>query len=221
MHDKFTVIDRADVWSGSMNYTLSGAYQDNNNIIEISSPQVAEDYTAEFDEMFVQNLFGPDVGTAATPYPGLMVDTTPVEIYFSPDDGVAAQIMTLIQAAQESIYFMAFSFTSNNLGAAIRERAAGGLMVAGVMDDGQINSNQGTEFDLFKQAGLDVRRDGNAGQMHDKVIIIDRSMVITGSYNYTASAEDYNDENVIILHNTVIAEQYLAEVQRIFDIAQP
>lgn len=220
MHDKFVVIDRTEVWTGSMNYTASGAYQDNNNLIKIRSSLVAEDYTTEFNEMFVQNLFGPDIG-AATPNPGITLDDTPVEIFFSPDDGVAAHILTLLQAAQESIYFMAYSFTANDLGGAIRERAAGGVTVAGVMDDSQINSNQGTEYDQFIQAGLNVRRDGNTGQMHDKVFIIDRSIVITGSYNFTASAEENNDENVVIIHNADIAALYLDEFQRIFELSQP
>ncbi len=220
MHDKFVVIDRSEVWTGSMNYTTNGAYEDNNNLIRIRSTQVAEDYTTEFDEMFVQNLFGPDA-LAETPNPSLTIDGTPLEVYFSPDDGVAAHILTLLQGAQESIYFLAYSFTSNDLGDAIRQRAADGLTVAGVMDDGQVNSNQGTEYDSFEQAGLDVRRDGNPGLMHHKVIIIDRKIVITGSYNFSTSAEERNDENVVIIHNAYVAAQYLAEFQRVHDQAQP
>lgn len=220
MHDKFVVIDRSEVWTGSMNYTTNGAYEDNNNLIRIRSTQVAEDYTTEFNEMFEENLFGQDAITA-TPNPSLTIDGTPVEIYFSPDDGVAAQLLVLLQGAQESIYFMAYSFTTNDLGDAIRQRTADGLTVAGVMDDGQINSNQGTEYDPFKQAGLDVRRDGNAGQMHHKVIIIDRSIVITGSYNFSASAEERNDENVVIIYNPDVAARYLAEFQRVYDQEQP
>ncbi len=220
MHNKFVVIDRAEVWTGSMNFTTSGAYEDNNNLIRIHSTQVAEDYTTEFNEMFVENLFGPDV-RAATPNPSLTIDSSPVEIYFSPDDGVAAHILSILQDAQESIYFMAYSFTANDLGDAIRQRAADGLTVAGVMDDGQIKSNQGTEYDPFKQAGLDVRRDGNAGLMHHKVIIIDHSIVITGSYNFSASAETHNDENVVVIHNADVAAQYMAEFQRVYDQAQP
>lgn len=220
MHNKFVVIDRSAVWTGSMNYTTSGTYEDNNNLICIRSTKVAEDYTTEFNQMFVENLFGPDK-PVATPNPGLTIDGNPVEIYFSPDNGVAAHILALLQEAQESIYFMAYSFTANDLGDAIRQRAAAGLTVAGVMDDGQINSNRGTEYDPFKQAGLDVRRDGNAGLMHHKVIIIDRKIVITGSYNFSASAETSNDENVVIIHNADIAAQYLEEFRRVYDQAQP
>jgi phosphatidylserine/phosphatidylglycerophosphate/cardiolipin synthase-like enzyme len=220
MHDKFVVIDRSEVWTGSMNYTTSGAYKDNNNLIRFRSTQIAENFTTEFNEMFENNLFGPDAGKAS-PNPSLTINSTPVVITFSPEDGVAAQLLALLQGAQESIYFMAYSFTANDLGEAIRQRAADGLTVAGVMDDDQINSNQGTEYDLFIQAGLNVRRDGNTGQMHHKIIIIDRSIVISGSYNFTTSAEQRNDENVVIITNTDVAAQYLAEFQRVYDQGQP
>jgi phosphatidylserine/phosphatidylglycerophosphate/cardiolipin synthase-like enzyme len=220
MHNKFVVIDHADVWTGSMNYTISGAYEDNNDLIRIRSSQVAEDYTTEFNEMFEEAMFGP-AALALTPYPSVMIDGTQVEILFSPDDGVAAKILSLIKSAHKSIYFLAYSFTSNDLGNAIRQRAADGLTVAGVMDDGQIVSNQGTEYDAFMQAGLDVRRDGNPGLMHHKVMIIDQSIVITGSYNFSASAETSNDENVIFIHSVDAAGRYFAEFQRIYDQAQP
>ncbi len=78
-------------------------------------------------------------------------------------------------------------------------------------------SNQGTEFELFRESGLDVRRDGNPGLMHHKIIIIDRSIVITGSYNFTASAEDRNDENIIIIFNPDIAEFFFAEFKQVFE----
>jgi phosphatidylserine/phosphatidylglycerophosphate/cardiolipin synthase-like enzyme len=220
MHHKFVVIDRSEVWTCSMNFTASGVYRDNNNLIRIRSTQVAEDFTTEFTEMYVENLFGPEKGFS-NPNPGLTIDGTPLEIYFSPEDGVAAHILALLQQANDSIFFMAYSFTSNDLGAAIIQRAANGLTVAGVMDDGQINSNQGTEYDPFMQAGLDVRRGGGPGLMHHKVIIIDRKIVISGSYNFSASAETSNDENIVIIHNADVATLYLDEFQRLYDQAQP
>jgi phosphatidylserine/phosphatidylglycerophosphate/cardiolipin synthase-like enzyme len=220
MHNKFVVIDRSEVWTGSMNFTTSGAYQDNNNLIRIRSTQVAEDYTLVFNEMFEKQRFGPGARNA-TANPIFSIDGTKVEIYFSPEDGIAAHILSLLDGARESIYFMAYSFTSNDLGNAIRERAADGLTVSGVMDDSQILSNPGTEYDAFMQAGLDLRRDGNAGQMHHKVIIIDRNIVITGSYNFSNSAETSNDENVVIIHDADIAALFLEELQRVYDQAQP
>lgn len=219
MHDKFIVIDRSEVWTGSLNYTVSGAYEDNNNLVHIRSVKVAENYRIEFEEMYTDDLFGSDT-RAVTPNPSVTVDGLRVETYFSPDDSVAARLLELLQGAQESIYFLAFSFTSDDIAQVMRDRADAGVAVSGVMEDAQVKSNQGTEFDLFVQSGLDVRRDGNSGQMHHKVIIIDRSIVITGSYNFTASAEDRNDENLVILFSPEIAELFLAEFARVFDATQ-
>jgi phosphatidylserine/phosphatidylglycerophosphate/cardiolipin synthase-like enzyme len=220
MHDKFVVIDRTDVWTGSMNYTNDGAYADNNNMIHIRSEKVADDYETEFNDMFVDDKFGPDLGVV-TPNPRVTVDGTPLDIYFSPDDHVQAALIDLLNNAQSSIYFLAYSFTADPLGEAIRRRAAAGIKVSGVMEAEQVASNSGTEYDAFRAAGLDVRLDGNQGQMHHKVMIIDGQIVVTGSYNFSASAENTNDENVMVIYNPDIALLYLREFQRVYTLAQP
>jgi phosphatidylserine/phosphatidylglycerophosphate/cardiolipin synthase-like enzyme len=221
MHNKFIVIDSSEVWTGSMNFTDTGTYEDNNNLMRIHSIKVAEDYTTEFNEMFVDDKFGPDDGSA-TPNPRVTLDGTPLDIYFSPDDNIANNLLDLLHNANESIYFLAYSFTSDPLGEAVRARAEEGVTVEGVMDSSQIDSNIGTEFDPFRQAGLDIRRDGNdGGLLHHKVIIIDEEIVIMGSYNFTNSAETRNDENLIVIYDAFIASQYLAEFQRDFAEATP
>ncbi|MBI5951056.1 MAG: DUF1669 domain-containing protein [Chloroflexi bacterium] len=220
MHNKFVVIDNSEVWLGSMNFTDSGAYADNNNLMRIRSVKMAENYTTEFEEMFVDDKFGDEV-VAETPNPTVEIDGTRIDVYFSPDDGVQTSFSELLENAQESISFMAFSFTSDSIGNIIRSRAQDDVTVAGVMEDEQINSNAGTEFDPFRQAGLDVLRDGNEGQMHHKVMIIDESIVVLGSYNFTKSAETRNDENLIVIYNGEIAAQFMAEFQRVYSQAQP
>jgi phosphatidylserine/phosphatidylglycerophosphate/cardiolipin synthase-like enzyme len=219
MHDKFVVIDRSEVWMGSMNFTTSGTYEDNNNLVRIRSTKVAEDYTVEFEEMFKDDFFGPDA-IAATPNPRVTVDGVPLEVYFSPDDHVAQRIVELLRAAQQSIYFMAYSFTANDFGEILRQKARDGLIVSGVMEGSQVKSNQGTEFTPLTAAGLPVYLDGNVGQMHHKVFIIDEKIVITGSYNFSASAERINDENVVIFFDPQIAAQYMAEFRRVEAEAQ-
>ena len=214
MHDKFIVIDKSEVWLGAMNFTDSGTYEDNNNLMRIHSTKIAEDYSVEFKEMFEDNMFGPNV-VAKTPNPTVTIDDTRIDIYFSPDDGVLSALASLLSSAQESIHFLAFSFTSNDLGVIVREKAEAGLTIAGVMDQEQVSSNQGTEYDPFKQADLDVRIDGNAGQMHHKVFIVDEKIVVLGSYNFSQSAEERNDENIIIVYNAVIAEQFMLEFERV------
>ena len=219
MHDKFVVIDNSEVWLGSMNFTDSGGYTDNNNLMRIRSLKMAENYTKEFEEMFVDDKFGTDV-VAETPNPRVTIDNTPIDVYFSPDDHVQASFLDLVNSAQESIYFMAFSFTADSIGDAVRARAQAGVTVAGVMETEQVNSNVGTEFDPFKQADLDVLRDGNEGQMHHKVMIIDKNTVILGSYNFTNNAESKNDENLIVIYSQEIAAQFIAEFQRVYAQAQ-
>jgi phosphatidylserine/phosphatidylglycerophosphate/cardiolipin synthase-like enzyme len=215
MHDKFIVIDNSEVWGGSMNFTVSGAYADNNNLVRIRSVKIAEDYTKEFEEMFIDDKFGEDI-VKQTPNPRVTIDGTPIDVYFSPDDGVAASLIDLLDAAQSSIYFMAFSFTSDDIGDAIRARFRDGVDVKGVMETDQIKSNIGTEYDAFLQAGMNVRPDGNDGQMHHKVILIDSQIVVLGSYNFTNSAETKNDENVLVVYSPEIAAQYLAEFERVY-----
>ncbi len=219
MHHKFIIIDRSQVWTGSMNFTPSGAYQDHNNVIHLRSLKLAENFLVEFNEMFQDDLFGP-AARADTPNPVIEVDQVRLETYFSPDDKVEARLVELIASAEESIYFLAYAFTSDPLAEAIIQRQAAGVTVAGVMDADQIQPNRGTEFDRLHQAGINVRRDGNKGLMHHKVLIIDRSVVVTGSYNFTRSADERNDENLLIFFSPEIAQLYLDEFWRIYQQAQ-
>ncbi len=220
MHNKFIVIDRSEVWTGSMNMTGDGAYEDRNNLIRIRSADLAADYEAEFNEMFVDDRFGPDLGKA-TPFPQVTVGETALDVYFSPDDHVQAALVNLLQNAQSSIEFMAYSFTSDPLSEAIRSRADAGVRVRGVMDADQVKTNRGTEYDRLRTAGLDVRLDHEAGLMHHKVMIIDHKIVVLGSYNFTASAEKTNDENMLVVHNADIAAQFLKEFRRVYAAAEP
>lgn len=214
MHDKFVIIDRSELWVGSMNFTVGGGYEDNNNLMRFYSQKLIENYQTEFDEMFVDDHFGKDT-VADTPNPSTYVNGTLIETYFSPDDGVQDVIIEQINNAEESIFFMAFSFTSDPISEAIQARAEDGIVVAGVMDETQINSNQGGEYDTFAQAGFDVRKDGIEGLMHHKVFIIDERIVITGSYNFSLSAEERNDENILVIYNSEIAEEFLKEFDRV------
>ncbi|MEZ0396236.1 MAG: phospholipase D-like domain-containing protein [Anaerolineales bacterium] len=219
MHHKFIILDRSQVCTGSMNYTAGSAYRDNNNLVCIRSAAMAENYQREFDEMFVEDRFGPD-SRLDTPHPRLTLDGVEVEVYFSPDDGAAARLIELIQGAQRSIHFMAYSFTSDPIGEAMRQQAIF-VNLYGVMDEGQAASNTGSEYDVFWNMGLDVHLDGNSGLMHHKVIIIDQRIVIFGSYNFTDSAETRNDENLVIVHDAAVAAAFLSEFWRVYQQAAP
>lgn len=219
MHHKFVVIDRQEVWSGSMNFTTTDGYRNHNNLVRLRSSPLAENYLTEFNEMFVDDLFGPG-SPANTPFPRFTIEGTPVEVYFSPEDGVLGRLVELVMQARQSIHFMAFSFTQDDLADAMIARASQGVSVRGVLDESQYQSNIGSEYDRLMRAGVDVRLDGNSNKMHHKVIVIDDQLVITGSYNFTYSAENKNDEDVLILHDPQMASAYLAEFQQIWQQAR-
>ncbi len=219
MHNKFVVIDRLEVWTGSMNLTVSDAYRNDNNLVRIRSTQLAENYLTEFEEMFRDDQFGTG-SPANTPHPTLTENGTTLQVYFSPEDGVAQYLLALIGSAKESIHFLAYSLTSEELATALIERASQGIAISGVFEKSQYLSNVGSEYDRMQSAGLDVHLDGNPQQMHHKVLIVDGWIVVTGSYNFTNSAETRNDENVLILYSQAIAEQFLKEYRRLFEQAQ-
>ncbi|MBN1668775.1 MAG: DUF1669 domain-containing protein [Anaerolineales bacterium] len=219
MHHKFVVIDGLEVWTGSMNFTINGAYRNDNNLLRLRSSQLAENFTTEFEEMFVEDLFGNNI-RAATPHPALTINGVQVETYFSPDDGVQAHIVDLIAGAQERVDFMAFSFTADPIAEALLASAGRGVAVTGVFEESQYYSNQGGEFERLRAAGLPIYLDGNHSNMHHKVLVIDGQIVITGSYNFSRSAEEFNDENVLILYSPELAAEYLAEFQRVIDQAK-
>lgn len=219
MHNKFFIIDRNEVWTGSMNPTLGGAFYDNNNLVRIKSSEVAALYEDEFEEMFVDMAFSRG-SMEKTVNNLLTIDSTLVEVYFSPEDGTAHRIVELIENADESVYFLAYAFTADDIAAAMISQASSGLDVAGVMDLEQYRSNIGTEYKRLLSGGVDVYLDENSGLMHHKVIILDEHIVITGSYNFSASAEKKNDENTIIFHNSNIAAIFLEEFRRVYNEAK-
>ena len=215
MHHKFVVIDERYVWTGSYNPTYNGAYKNDNNVIFIDSVALAYNFTQEFRELFssVQRR-NPSGKVAAHPKVKLS-DGTQISAYFSPKNDTISPLLKEIQAAKTSIHFMAFSFTHDALGAAMRDRFEAGINVQGIFEKRQVNDRY-SEHGPMKKAGIPVVLDENGGVMHHKVIVIDGETVVTGSYNFSKNAETRNNENLLIIKgNPEIAEAYVAEFQRI------
>jgi phosphatidylserine/phosphatidylglycerophosphate/cardiolipin synthase-like enzyme len=217
MHNKFIVVDRAVAWTGSWNVTTNDLYRNNNNMLRFASPQLAADYTHEFEQMF-----GGRFGTSkrsATPYPQVQLESARVEVYFSPQDGVAKYVLQRLATAKRSIHFMTFSYTADAISDAMIAKLKAGLVVRGVFER-QNAGGSGADFTRLKQGGVDVVEDGNCYILHHKVIVIDERTVITGSYNFTGSAERDNDENLVIVDDPALARAYLDEFQRVYAQAQ-
>ena len=213
MHDKFVIIDEVITWTGSWNLTDNGTYRNNNNAIRLLSRRMAGNYEREFREMFDQRAFGPS-SPADTPNPLLEFGDSWVETYFAPEDEAMKQVVAVVSAAQQSIRFMAYSFCDDELGSVIRERAAAGVLVEGVFESRNAESDY-SEYPAMRDANLHVWLDGNPALLHHKVIIVDSQTVITGSFNLSESADQENDENLLIIHDPDVATLYLDEFDRV------
>lgn len=217
LHSKFFVIDRHIVWMGSWNVSQNATYRNNESVLRIAIPAIAENYTAEFEQMF-QQRFGQQKASAS-PFPVITIGTGQIENYFSPQDGIAHVLKQRLSLAEESIYFLAFSYTSREIAEVMIDRHHAGVRVEGVME---LRNARGTGSQLtpLREAGITLLEDGNCYTMHHKLMIIDRRTVIVGSYNVTARAEEVNDENVIIIDDVGLASAFLEEFARVMTQAQ-
>lgn len=226
MHNKFFVFDGRDsittndwVWTGSWNIT-STELTWKNNVIEINDHSLAMAYQTEFEEMWGSSTEIPNPTAARfgyyktnnTPH-NFVISGRSVKSYFSPTDGTTAQIINTINTADSSIYFAVMSFTKNEISSAIQTRNASTVKdIKGIMDD---ITGSGNEY-TFLKSFADMW--GNSGStLHDKYGIVDASYplshptAITGSHNWTAAAENNNDENTLIIDDINIANQYMQD----------
>ncbi|MBC8335809.1 MAG: hypothetical protein H8E29_11110 [Anaerolineales bacterium] len=213
MHNKFWIFDREIVWTGSTNITENGIFKQDNNVIVVHSPALAEIYEREFDEMW-NGEFGP-TSTSTVDEQSVIVSGTQLQVLFSSEDDVAEHILPYLEAAQTSIRFLAFSFTHDAMGEAMRNRSDAGVDVMGVFEKTG-SSTEYSELGMMYCAGMAARRDENPSFLHHKVIVVDNRIVITGSLNFSDNANESNDENVLIVDNAEIAKLYTQEFDRIW-----
>ncbi len=219
MHNKFAVIDMETVFTGSYNTTDNCAHKNNNNAVIFRSALLAEIYSAEFEEMFTGKIFGnrdePGAFADLMKSYSVKVDGMDINVYFSPEDNIESVIYDRIRKAGKSVYFMYFSFTSDDIGELMIEKHNEGVEVAGIFEK-KGSSSEYSEYTKLRIEGINVELDTNKHNMHHKVLIIDGEIVITGSYNLSRNADMNNDENIIIIYSSEIAAMFLAEFNRLY-----
>jgi phosphatidylserine/phosphatidylglycerophosphate/cardiolipin synthase-like enzyme len=211
MHHKFAVIDSEIVITGSMNWTDNDIFLNDNNVVIIRSKLLANNYLKEFEQMFKYKKFSREKQKIGNNI--IMIDGVRIENYFSPQDKPSRRIIEIINDAKKTIDFMAFSFTHDRIAKAIISAYERGVKVSGLFEKRQINKF--SEYEKFKNLKMNVYIDKNPKNMHNKVIIIDSFIVITGSYNFSYNADNYNDENVLIIFSKEIALKYLNYFNRL------
>jgi len=208
-HNKFCVVDGLAVSSGSMNPTENGVNLNNNNLLLINSSVLANNYEAEFAEMWE----GMYKGGGKVLNPLIKMNESLVQNYFCPEDHCAYHVKEELKKAQSSIYFMTFSFTEEGIADILILKHLEGINISGVMEARQVSEY--SEFKRLQYQGIDVVKDSNKGNMHHKVFIIDNKTVITGSFNPTNNGDEGNDENILIIEDKKMAKEFLEEFVRV------
>jgi phosphatidylserine/phosphatidylglycerophosphate/cardiolipin synthase-like enzyme len=170
---------------------------------------------------FVGILFGIFIGVSLTPktQPANQVPN-PEEpaidgVYFSPRGGCENQVINWIDKANSSIHVLIYSFTLDSVGNALIEALGRHIEVKIVFEKGQIG--QSSEYQRLRNSAVDVRNDTNPSYMHDKIMIVDGKIVLTGSFNWSNNAENENNENLLIITSTSLATTYENEFQKIWN----
>ena len=232
MHNKFMIIDQDSedgswVMSGSMNMTSNNISDDFNNILFVQDQSLAKSYTLEFNEMWggdgpSPNIFSVKVGdqkTDNTPH-NFIIGGDLVESYFSPSDNTTNAIAGSLLTADNDVQFAVLSFTMNDMRDALINRNNNGVDVRGLIEN--IN-DIGGDYDALVAAGVNVKAHPETYDIHHKYAIIDANdpasdpQVVTGSHNWSAGAENSNDENTLIIHSPIVANIFLQEFEARWD----
>lgn len=227
MHNKFILVDynsmdESYVLTGSTNLTNNNLFTDLNNLIILQDRALAKSFTIEFNEMWGSS--GVEPNPFESKFGSDKINNTPrdfiiggkkVELYFSPSDGTTNGIIDALETTDASIDFSLLLLTQNALADKLIEKSDDFFIeVRGMLNDVNIS---GSDFQQLLDAGVFVIEHTPEYSLHHKYAIVDHAdlqsdpLVITGSHNWSASAESVNDENTLIIHDAAIANQYFQE----------
>ena len=239
MHNKFIVFDALSddhndpiVWTGATNFTAGQINIDPNNVVLIQDKSLAIAYHMEFNEMFGSDDAQPDAGESR--FGPDKLDNTPhefligghrVESYFSPSDNTHTKILATLKTADTDLSIATMLITKTDLAYAIRDAFDEGVVTEVLVKDEA--SCDESVVSIIKNSLQDkFRVSGEAGIMHHKYAIVDQSnadsdpTLVTGSHNWSNSAQFRNDENTLIIHNQELANQYYQEFVNRFKAGQ-
>ncbi len=146
---------------------------------------------------------------AVLPASDIFLRNTPVQLYFSPRGECTRAITNEIAAARSEILVQAYSFTSAPVAKSLMDAHKRGIKVAAILDKSQ-RKEKYTSATFLSNSGIPVLIDSAHAIAHNKIIIIDRETVITGSFNFTKAAEEKNAENLLIIRSRELAAKYIA-----------
>ena len=136
------------------------------------------------------------------------VSGTNLEIYFSPQDKcIVNAVVPYINRAEKYIYIPTFVLTDKNVTSALINAKKRGVDVKIIID--ALNASvQHSKHKELRNGGVLVKTENYAGKMHSKSMIIDDKYIILGSMNFSYSGENKNDENMLVIQNPKLAQEY-------------
>ena len=137
------------------------------------------------------------------------VSADPLSVYFSPDGGCTQAIVDEVGKAKKTVLVQAYSFTSDPIAKALVAAKKRGVDVEAILD----KTDYGPAVNIIVDAGIPTYMDPVHAIAHNKVIVIDGQTVLTGSFNFTSSAENRNAENLLVVRDPPIAAKYAANWQ--------
>lgn len=137
----------------------------------------------------------------------LTVDSTNIAVYFSPHGGCTEAVVEALDSAKSEILVQAYSFTSAPIAKALVEAHKRGVNVEVILDRSQ-RTERYSSADFLAHAGIPTYIDAAHAIAHNKVMVVDRSTVITGSFNFTKAAETRNAENLLVIKSGDLAYEY-------------
>jgi len=140
-------------------------------------------------------------------------DSLSVQVFFSPRGGCTEAVVNAITQAKTEILVQAYSFTSAPIAKALVDAHKRGVQVNIILDRSQ-RKERYSSADFTAHAGIPTFIDAAHAIAHNKVMIIDKAVVITGSFNFTKAAEEKNAENLLVLRSKELARGYIENWER-------
>lgn len=143
------------------------------------------------------------------------------EVYFSPNGGVRRRLVRAIQESRRTIDIAVYNFTASELAEALYAAKARGVQIRVVVDR-EMAETGGSGIRGLRLNGVTVRSLGVPEQslMHHKFAVFDERLVVTGSYNWTNSAEHANYENLVVLEDPEMVSRFQQEFRRLWQEAR-
>ncbi|WP_267256691.1 phospholipase D family nuclease [Coxiella endosymbiont of Ornithodoros maritimus] len=150
----------------------------------------------------------------ASPQASVLQRGSYYEVCFTPYQNCTGKIVKMLSQARQSIYVQGYSFSSDPIANALVRAKKRGVKVLVILDKSQFAGKYYSSTRYLIRNGIPVWEDFQLDIAHNKIMIVDKAVVETGSFNYTVSAQHYNAENVLIIHSKTLAHRYLVNWYR-------